>query len=388
MEATMKGKVIRGRGFRGVLNYVVDQEKDARIIGGNLLGQDAASLSKEFSHVRQIRPDCRRPVLHIPLRMPEGEDVSDARWLEIAIVFMRLMNLSPSRPWTIIKHLNNHVHLVTSRVDNRGQLWTGKWEALRCIQATQDIERLFNLTITPGLRGRNQRQTRLTSGQLRKFQREIDRGETPEVPAKAAIAERIKQALASSDGTFEDFKRRITPLGVTVNTNTAKTTQHVSGISFKFEGVTMKGSKVARAYGWQGITQLLEKRRQDHEHSGNSEPTPPAIAEPDGRRTAQRQPAGIGKRPDQSGKRVANPTPLMPPHLLVGLVAGLDDRALDVLAGDESPALASAGESVAGATDTDADPITAAATAPRRRRRKPADDGEADCEQTQEVTVT
>ena len=384
----MKGKVIRGSGFRGVLNYVIDETKQARIIGGNLIGRDAAALSKEFGRVRRIRPDCRRPVLHIPLRMPAGEDVSDEKWLKIVISFMRLMQLSPNRPWVIVKHLDNHVHLITSRVDNRGKVWTGKWEALRCIKATQDIEKLFRLSITPGLRGRNPRQPRLTSGQLRKFQRELARGETPEVPAKVAVAERITRAIGESNGTFADFENRLTKLGVTVKRNTAKTTNHVSGIIFSFEGVTMKGSQVARAYGWQGITRLLDKRRQDHEHSGNSEPTPPAIAEPDGRRATQREPVGVGKRPDQLGKGLAKPTTLMPPHLLVGLGAGLDDRALDVLAGDESPALASAGESVAGATDADADPITEATTAPRRRRRKPADDGEADYEQTQEVTVT
>ena len=371
----MKGKVIRGSGFRGVLNYVLDQEKDARIIGGNLLGQDAASLSKEFSHVRQIRADCKRPVLHIPLRMPVGEDVSDERWLEIAIVFMRLMNLSSSRPWTIIKHLSNHVHLVTSRVDNRGQVWTGKWEALRCIQATQDIERLFNLTITPGLRGRNQRQTRLTSGQLRKFQREIDRGETPEVPAKVAIAERIKQALASSDGTFEDFKRRITPLGVTVKTNTAKTTQHISGISFKFEGVAMKGSKVARAFGWQGITQLLQERRHEYENQRNPRPAPKFDAQPNVSGTAQSRPAGSDEQPDVAGIELAG--------------TGKDVAAIqEVAAGDDADSIVDvlmggpAGIPIVAV----ADPFVAIAKAAGVAKRECFDDCQVDCGEN-EMTI-
>ena len=68
------------------------------------------------------------------------------------------------------------------------------------------------------------------------------------IPAKAAIAERIKKSIADSDGTFPDFKKRIEALGVQVECNTAKTTNHISGISFKFGGIAMKGSKVARAY--------------------------------------------------------------------------------------------------------------------------------------------
>ena len=383
----MKGKIVRGSGFRGCLNYILDSEKQAYIVGGNMVSRDAQGLAREFGHVRRIRSGCKKPVLHIALRMPGGEDVSDAKWIAISLDLLKILQLS-NRPWCLVKHIGEHVHLVTSRVDNSGGVWTGKWEALRLISATQELEKKFGLTITPGLAGRDRRQTRLTSGQIRKFQREVERGDAPVIPAKAAIAERIKKSIADSDGTFPDFKKRIEVLGVQVQMNTAKTTNHISGIIFQFEGIAMKGSKVARAYGWQGINQLLEKRRQEHEHSGNSEPTPPAIAEPDGRRTAQREPVGIGKRPDQFGKRLAKPPPLMPPPLPVGLGAGLDDRALDVLAGDESPALADTGESVAGATDADADPITAATTAPRRRRRKPADDGEADYEQTQEVTVT
>ena len=100
----MKGKVIRGAGFRGVLNYVLGDGKEAKIIGGNMASQDAKGLAREFGHVRRLRPDCARPVLHVPLRMPEGEDVSDAKWREIADSFMERMSLSPDRPWVIVKH--------------------------------------------------------------------------------------------------------------------------------------------------------------------------------------------------------------------------------------------------------------------------------------------
>ena len=68
----MKGKIVRGSGFGGVLRYVLDEDKEASILGGNMLGRDAKSLAREFGPVRQLRPDCKRPVLHISLRMPSG----------------------------------------------------------------------------------------------------------------------------------------------------------------------------------------------------------------------------------------------------------------------------------------------------------------------------
>jgi hypothetical protein len=336
----MKGKVIRGSGFRGVLNYVLDRNKQAYIVGGNLVGRDARTLAKEFAHVRRLRPGCKKPVLHIPLRLPEGEDVSDARWLEIALFFMKLMQLSPNRPWVIVKHVKNHIHLVTSRVDDGGRIWTGKWEGLRCIEATQQIERHFGLTLTPGLRGRDKKQVRLTSGQLRKMQREVDRGRAPEVPAKIHIAERIEKALGESNGTFEDFKARLEKLGVSAALNTAKTTSHVSGISFAFEGVSMKGSKVARAYSWQGLNQLLAARRDAYENEGVAQPNLEPGPQPDNRRATPPGAGRTGPGPRPAGNHLAGGSgPIAPatplavrgdghgnagaiPDLLLSLVAG------------------------------------------------------------------
>lgn len=330
----MKGKVIRGSSFAGVLNYVLDDSKEARIIGGNMVGQDAASLAKEFAHVRHLRPDCGRPVLHIPLRLPEGEDVSDVRWLEMAIFFLKLMKLPPNRPWLIVKHVKNHIHLITSRVDNRGTVWTGKWEGLRCIQATQEIERHFGLTITPGLEGRDKKQVRLTSGQLRKMQREIDRGETPAVPAKVQIAERIQTAIDQCNGTFIDFKTGLEKLNVKLTPNLAKSTQHVSGISFTFDGVTMKGSKVARAYSWQGITQLLADRKTAYENPGVAQPNIQSGPKPDDRRPDQSKPARTCARPRPAGNRTAKgimPTPPRIPPAMGGNGNGTAGAGADLL---------------------------------------------------------
>lgn len=372
----MKGKIVRGSGFRGCLNYILDSEKQAYIVGGNMVSRDAQGLAREFGHVRRIRSGCKKPVLHIALRMPGGEDVSDAKWIAISLDLLKILQLS-NRPWCLVKHIGEHVHLVTSRVDNSGGVWTGKWEALRLISATQELEKKFGLTITPGLAGRDRRQTRLTSGQIRKFQREVERGDTPVIPAKAAIAERIKKSIADSDGTFPDFKKRIESLGVQVECNTAKTTNHISGISFKFEGVAMKGSKVARAYGWQGLSELLTERNRQYENSRNPRPAPEIIAQSDVSRAAQSRPNRTDEQPDVPGIELAG--------------AGKDAApALDLDGGDDGDAL---GELVmVGLSDSPvgavADPLLAAAKAARFSRGNAREDCELDQGGWPEMTIS
>ena len=91
----MKGKVIRGKGFRGVLEYLLAILKNAKIISGNLFGHTPWTLSKEFAVVRQLLPDCEKPVLHIYWTddgagcEPRGDDLGDrfgvgrpGRWID------------------------------------------------------------------------------------------------------------------------------------------------------------------------------------------------------------------------------------------------------------------------------------------------------------------
>ena len=59
----MVPKISRGQGFRGALNYILDEgrkatgEKEPELLAGNLDGRDARSLAAEFAAVRQLRPD-------------------------------------------------------------------------------------------------------------------------------------------------------------------------------------------------------------------------------------------------------------------------------------------------------------------------------------------
>lgn len=293
----MKSKVIRGRGFRGLLNYLLAICKLARILGGNMTGRNTAELSREFAFVRQLRPDCTRPVLHIPLRMPDGEDVTDAIWREIAVRMMEEMGLSPDRPWLLVKHPDQHVHLVTSRIDYHGQIWYGKWEAFTAIRATAKLEEEFHLTITPTLMNCDPTNVRLTSGQLKKLSKEADSGNI-EVPAKMCLAEHIPAAIEESDGTVESFIEKLKNKHVGVRLNKSKT-GHVAGISFEYDGFVMKGSKVARQFSWLGILELLKQQKGTGSYESQRSKSSLEIENPGGDPTKiATNPAD--KRPDQS----------------------------------------------------------------------------------------
>ena len=57
-------KVSQGKGFRGVLDYLLRREK-AEIIAGNMGGTNVRDLSTEFGVSRQMRRDIEKPVFRL-----------------------------------------------------------------------------------------------------------------------------------------------------------------------------------------------------------------------------------------------------------------------------------------------------------------------------------
>jgi hypothetical protein len=58
-------KIITGRGFRGVLDYVLKESaelkhEEARIVGSNIKGTTARELAREFGKARRLNPDLTR----------------------------------------------------------------------------------------------------------------------------------------------------------------------------------------------------------------------------------------------------------------------------------------------------------------------------------------
>jgi len=127
------------------------------------------------------------------------------------------------------------------------------------IKATRELELEFGLTLTPTLGDCDKTTVRLTSGQIKKLSREAESGNV-ELPVKSFLAEHIPAAVQESDGTVESFIERLKARNVGARLNQAKT-GHVSGISFKYDGIVVKGSKVARAFSWKSILELLKKKK-------------------------------------------------------------------------------------------------------------------------------
>ena len=74
----MIAKMVKGRGFRGALNYLFRGDR-ATIVGGNLSGRSPRELAAEFGQFRKLRPGLAKAVVHIPLSAhPNDRPLTDA----------------------------------------------------------------------------------------------------------------------------------------------------------------------------------------------------------------------------------------------------------------------------------------------------------------------
>lgn len=55
----MIGKQKKGKGFRGLLDYL-ESSPGSRLIGGNMSGRNARELAREFKLSRQLNPEVER----------------------------------------------------------------------------------------------------------------------------------------------------------------------------------------------------------------------------------------------------------------------------------------------------------------------------------------
>lgn len=79
----MIAKTKANKSFKGTTKYVVERAK-AKIIGGNMYGDDVASLVEEFKSTTALNPKIKDPCYHLMLSVPMTDRVlTDDNWAEI-----------------------------------------------------------------------------------------------------------------------------------------------------------------------------------------------------------------------------------------------------------------------------------------------------------------
>jgi hypothetical protein len=266
----VKAKLSKGAGFAGVLRYAMQEGKDPEIVGGNMSGDTPASLAREFDAIRRLRLDVKKPVLHLSLSCPDGEQLLAVQWDEAIKVVMGRLGFTDQNAYVAVRHGDadhDHVHVIASRITLAGALVHDSHDVYRAIEATQEVERTMGLTITEGLAHQHTRKTPSKA--------EIEQAlRTGTPPPRQTIAAAIDRASADHPA-LQQLIDRLAVVGISTKINQSPTTGRINGLAFELDGVAFKASQLGKSYAWAQFQQRITHHEQirtsavpDNSHGG------------------------------------------------------------------------------------------------------------------------
>lgn len=122
------------------------------VIGGNLGREghtDGASWAADLREAAGTRPDISKPIWQVSLRTAPGDPtLSDQQWQDAATIMAERMGYE-EHPWVMVRHGEDHVHIVVSRVSDTAQVWHARQDFRAAQSAATALEKHFDLIQAP-----------------------------------------------------------------------------------------------------------------------------------------------------------------------------------------------------------------------------------------------
>lgn len=242
----MIAKIVQGRGFKGVVNYVLDK-KDAELLCANGIRlRDKDSIINSFITQSKLN-NISKPVAHISLSFSalDRDKLTNQKMIEIAQEYMQKMGYGNTQ-FVIIRHHDTdhpHIHLVLNRIDYNGKRISDKNERNRSTKVCKDLTAKHGLYFAKGKE--NVKEHRL---------REPDK-------TKYEIYNILKSEV-SRCGNWQELIANLNQKGVTVEFKTKGSTDKIEGVKFGKNGYSFSGSKVDKQFSFSKIEFALRQNNR------------------------------------------------------------------------------------------------------------------------------
>lgn len=244
----MMAKIVKGQGFRGVVNYILNQEKKAEILDSDgVMLDDPEAIIESFNFQTELNPRILKPVGHISLNFSaqDQEKLSSELMVQIARDYMSRMGITDTQ-YLIGRHYDKehpHVHLVFNRIDYNGYAITDRYERTRSEKICKDLTREYNLYFAPGKE--KVKENRLREPDKTKY--EIYHSLKTILPQCTNWNQLIQELKDQNIGVTFKYKGR---------------SKEVQGVIFDKNSYSFNGSKVDRQFSYSKIDHQLTLNRQ------------------------------------------------------------------------------------------------------------------------------
>lgn len=250
----MIGKVTTGSSFDRLFRYLLKDNKQARIIGGDrlLLEPDAKELASQFDWIASTRPTTKKPVKHLSIGFaPADGEVDDSTKLAISESIVNKLGYTNNQ-WVAIAHGRNdpghdwqhnhdHIHIVINGIDLNGDRISDSFDKTRLEQILRGLEAEHKLTKVVSSHECDRQRPK--TKQLQRYQRESRKypDTAPEIPIMAKLEAAI-DAASQDKPTMTTFIGRMQQLGIDVRPYISDKGR--KRISYRLRDFKVRGSKL------------------------------------------------------------------------------------------------------------------------------------------------
>lgn len=239
----MIAKIVQGRGFRGVINYVLGKERAQLLQAEGIRLKDREAIIRSFITQSKLNPKITKPVAHISLDFSAQDKgrLTDAFMVKVAQEYLQKMGYSNTQ-YLIARHHDTdhpHIHMVINRIDNDGRRISDQNEKLRSTKVCMELTKKYGLYIASGKE--NVKRERLKGNDKTKYE----------------IYDALKKAIPQSL-TWGQLQATLKQSGIGLEFKMNGNTDKIQGIIFEKDGNRISGSHVDRECSFSKIDRQIK----------------------------------------------------------------------------------------------------------------------------------
>lgn len=245
----MIAKIVKGSSFRGVVNYILDNGKDAKIlVCDGLFAENKDTIAMSFEVQSKMNPRVAKPVGHISLAFHKEDEhrLTDRTMAGIALEYLKEMGIADTQI-LIVRHFDKehpHVHIAFNRIANNGRTISDRNERIRSARICKELTKKYNLYFASG------------KEQVKQYRlKEPDK-------TKYGLHSILKSEVARC-GNWRQLVANLEKQGVDMRFKYKGKSNEVQGIIFSKNGYSFCGSKIDRQFSFSKIDAVLNANRHE-----------------------------------------------------------------------------------------------------------------------------
>lgn len=245
----MIAKIVKGSNFKGVVGYILDKEKDARIlVCDGLFAENKETIAGSFDAQARMNPRVTKPVGHIALAFSKEDEhhLTDRVMAGIALEYLKKMGIRDTQI-LIVRHFDKehpHVHIAFNRIANNGRTISDRNERIRSTLICKELTRKYGLYLADG-------------------KEQVKRHRLKEPDKTKYELYSILKMEVSRCGNWNMLITNLKKQGVGVRFKYKGCSDEVQGVVFSMNGYSFSGSKIDRQFSYSKIDAALNANRHE-----------------------------------------------------------------------------------------------------------------------------